>query len=339
MNESINNNAAVLSMEMEWLRQLVDLRLRLFFNDHPPYPSIWELPVPDQKPPGAYAETLVKYCIELPERIILALALANHLQPELLDGFLAKNTTYDKRFSEFGGATGNNTTFNPTCQTALFLLAGSDVAARLSHYPLLCAGSTLLKNKIVVLDPVSKDQPFAHSRLLVAEDYVHYFITGEMNKPHFNDAFPAKLVTTALEWKDAVLPHHTLEGIAEIKDWIEHGGDLLNRDTLGKRLKPGYKSLFYGPPGTGKTLTASLLGKSTGHDVYKIDLSMVVSKYIGETEKNLGRVFDMAQNRRWILIFDEADSLFGKRSEVSGAVVPLARSSATWISGCASLPM
>ena len=67
--------------------------------------------------------------------------------------------------------------------------------------------------------------------------------------------------------------------------------------------------LFYGPPGTGKTLAATLLGKKNEMDVYRIDLSMIVSKYIGETEKNLAKVFDLAENRNWILFFDEADAL------------------------------
>ncbi len=66
-------------------------------------------------------------------------------------------------------------------------------------------------------------------------------------------------------------------------------------------------------------MTACLLGKSTGHDVYKIDLSQVVSKYIGETEKNLARVFDQAQHKGWILFFDEADALFGKRTQTKDA--------------------
>lgn len=84
-------------------------------------------------------------------------------------------------------------------------------------------------------------------------------------------------------------------------------------------IKPGYRVMFYGPPGTGKTLTASLLGKYTDKDVYRIDLSMVVSKYIGETEKNLSSLFDKAINKDWILFFDEADSIFGKRTNVRDA--------------------
>ncbi|MFM7461119.1 MAG: ATP-binding protein, partial [Burkholderiales bacterium] len=84
-------------------------------------------------------------------------------------------------------------------------------------------------------------------------------------------------------------------------------------------IKRGYRSLFYGPPGTGKTLTATLIGKNAGVDVYRIDLSMVVSKFIGETEKNLASVFDQAENKNWVLFFDEADALFGKRTQTSSS--------------------
>jgi len=85
------------------------------------------------------------------------------------------------------------------------------------------------------------------------------------------------------------------------------------------KIKPGFRVLFHGPPGTGKTMTACLLGKYTGRDVFRIDLSMVVSKYIGETEKNLSKLFDKAANKDWILFFDEADSIFGKRTSVRDA--------------------
>ena len=85
------------------------------------------------------------------------------------------------------------------------------------------------------------------------------------------------------------------------------------------KLRPGCRALFFGPPGTGKTLTATVLGKATGRQVYKVDLSMVVSKYIGETEKNLAGLFDRAQHKEWILFFDEADALFGKRTQVRDA--------------------
>jgi len=77
--------------------------------------------------------------------------------------------------------------------------------------------------------------------------------------------------------------------------------------------------MLYGPPGTGKTMTVSVMGKTLGMDVYSIDLSRVVSKYIGETEKNLEKIFQRLEGKRCILFFDEADALFGKRTEVKDA--------------------
>ena len=114
-----------------------------------------------------------------------------------------------------------------------------------------------------------------------------------------------------------ILDYDTQEALEEINTWIKHQHTILENWGLNRILKPGYRALFYGPPGTGKTLAATLLGKKNQMDVYRVDLSMIVSKYIGETEKNLAKVFDMAENRNWILFFDEADALFGKRTSTN----------------------
>jgi len=88
---------------------------------------------------------------------------------------------------------------------------------------------------------------------------------------------------------------------------------------LTKKMKTGFKILFVGLPGTGKTRAANFLGKEFKMEVYRIDLSMVLSKYIGETEKSLKKLFDEAEKKNWILFFDEADALFGKRVEIKDA--------------------
>jgi SpoVK/Ycf46/Vps4 family AAA+-type ATPase len=137
-----------------------------------------------------------------------------------------------------------------------------------------------------------------------------------VKRPKFSLTFPAKPVETKLDWEDVILEEHTKKQILEILSWLEHGPTLLNDWGLNKRIMPGYRCLFHGPSGTGKTITAGIIGKMTGREVYKIDLSMVISKYIGETEKNLAKIFDKAENKGWILFFDEADALFGKRTEV-----------------------
>lgn len=129
--------------------------------------------------------------------------------------------------------------------------------------------------------------------------------------------FPAKRVTTVLEWGDMVVDYRVALALEEINTWINGQRTIMQEWGLERFLKAGYRALFYGPPGTGKTLAATLLGKRNDMDVYRVDLSMIVSKYIGETEKNLAQVFDMAENRRWILFFDEADALFGKRTSTT----------------------
>jgi len=132
-------------------------------------------------------------------------------------------------------------------------------------------------------------------------------------------AIPAQRITTELEWDDLVLSVQAMKALEEIVVWTMHRQTALEDSRMKRRLQPGFCSLFYGPPGTGKSLAAALLGKRTRLEVYRVDLSRVVSKYIGETEKNLARLFAQAESNNWILFFDEADALFGKRTEVSDA--------------------
>jgi hypothetical protein len=131
----------------------------------------------------------------------------------------------------------------------------------------------------------------------------------------------ARRVTPIATWDDIVLPPDSL---AQLKDICHHarfrhvvfddwGFD--RKLSLGK----GLSALFSGPPGTGKTMAAEVIANELGFDLYKIDLSSVVSKYIGETEKNLNRVFAESRDANVILLFDECDALFGKRTEVRDA--------------------
>lgn len=121
---------------------------------------------------------------------------------------------------------------------------------------------------------------------------------------------------TDFTWKDLKVQPETRSQLHEIEAWVKNSKMIANRWNLGNTMKTGFGALFYGPDSTGKTLAASLLGKATGKEVYRIDLSGIVSKYIGETEKNLNSLFERANNEDWILYFDEADALFGKRTDV-----------------------
>jgi AAA+ superfamily predicted ATPase len=126
-------------------------------------------------------------------------------------------------------------------------------------------------------------------------------------------------VETAHGWEDLVLPSTTLRRLREIVGAVAHRRLVYGGWGFGRGGGQGFKILFAGPSGTGKTMSAGVMARALGLDLYRIDLSAVVSKFIGETEKNLARIFRAAASSNAVLFFDEADALFGKRSEVKDA--------------------
>jgi len=130
----------------------------------------------------------------------------------------------------------------------------------------------------------------------------------------------ARRVVPVAGWDDLVLPPHVAAQLHELTSRVRHREPVLRGWGMGSRSAAGgVKALFAGDSGTGKTLSAEVVAGSLGLDLYVIDLSTVVDKYVGETEKNLDRIFAEADRVNGVLLFDEADALFGKRSEVKDA--------------------
>jgi hypothetical protein len=136
-------------------------------------------------------------------------------------------------------------------------------------------------------------------------------------RPHLGGL--AQHVDSAATWSDLVLPPAQFELLHQLVLDVQHRFTVYERWGMhrGRRRGLGTTALFSGASGTGKTLAAEVLANELSLDLYRIDLSAVVSKYIGETEKNLRQVFDEADRGGVVLLFDEADALFGKRTEVS----------------------
>lgn len=126
----------------------------------------------------------------------------------------------------------------------------------------------------------------------------------------------ARLLLTRRTLQDVVLPEDRRGQLDEILRYARHADQVYNRWGFADSGARGLSVLFSGPPGTGKTMVASILARELGRVLYQIDLSRVVDKYIGETEKNLARIFDEAEKAQAVLLFDEADSLFAGRTEV-----------------------
>lgn len=257
---------------------------------------------------------------DLSELVIFLLALVPHFRPTLLGQLIAGYLPDGGEFSDFGGVRGaNHRGVLPTGETAQFILAENNQEHRLAVQSLLSSDHWFAHKHLVWLEPVREGEPAMSGRLIVNPEIIEEIVTGRVGRPAFSIDFPAEHIETAMDWDDLVLNPMTRAQIREIENWIKHNDTLMHDWGMRKRVKPGYRALFYGPPGTGKTLTAMLLGKHTGKDVFRVDLSRVVSKYIGETEKNLSRLFDKAENKNWILFFDEADALFSKRTDVRDA--------------------
>ena len=122
----------------------------------------------------------------------------------------------------------------------------------------------------------------------------------------------------AFGWDDLVLPERQREVLGSISGYLRHRDLVLSEWGYDRAVArdQGLKVLFAGESGTGKTMAGQVLARDLGLELFRIDLATIVSKYIGETEKNLDRIFDAADGSNAILFFDEADALFGKRSEV-----------------------
>lgn len=258
--------------------------------------------------------------LDFPETIVLLIALVPHISPEFFSSIIAEYFPNGSDFPEFGGVKGkNHRGVLPTGETALYILAGKDVEKRMEFQTMFGEDHLFARKSVIRLENPGDSEPKLSGKLIMDEEYVDLFTMGKILKPTLSSDFPAELITTALEWKDLVLQEKTLAEIKEIETWLNYNDKMLKDWEMKGKIKPGFRVLFYGSSGTGKTMTAGLLGKYTNRDVYRIDLSMVVSKYIGETEKNLSKLFNKAANKDWILFFDEADSIFGKRTNVRDA--------------------
>ncbi|MDW3223291.1 MAG: ATP-binding protein [Paracoccaceae bacterium] len=307
-------HAQAITAELAWLSNVIETRLKHFFAGKD---VDFQMESPPELPPAsALAQLVHRAKLTVHARLILALALAPHVHSSILDPFFVKNTPIDRVFSQFGGVISEHA-FHPTAETALFLVAGADPTARIGAMHYFDVDNPL--RQIAGLDLGTTTNTVFAATLQLPVHRVVALCEGSAPKPDFSPNFPAKRLQTGLDWDDLALPRDLQHNLDHIIAWLENRDQILGDWGLSRQLGDGFKALFYGPPGTGKTLTASLLGKRTGLDVYRVDLSMVVSKYIGETEKNLGVVFDMAAEREWILFFDEADALFGSRTATTSS--------------------
>lgn len=304
--------------EFQYLYDLIQYRLNKYFPAaeplaEPVLPPLdqWQLPMSD---------FVWKNSLNISEAVILLIGLAPHVQPDLFDRAIEEKIPDSGNFPKLGGVRGKNSRFFlPTGETALFLLGEYDLNLRIFVQSIFGSEHLFAQKKILWLEDLPSGEPAMSGRIIMSQDYMDTFTLGRPTPPHFSMTFPAKKINESRGWDSLVINEDLEKQIEEIRIWLKYNDQLMDTWGMANRIKKGFRALFYGPPGTGKTLTAGILANEIGKDIYKIDLSMVVSKYIGETEKNLELLFARAEDKGWILFFDEADALFGKRTNVRDA--------------------
>ncbi|KUL27661.1 ATP-binding protein [Chlorobium limicola] len=311
------SNSANILLALDSLKTIFSGRLKIFLGKENAIDIDPPRFVMDNSP---FASFIQRHQPSFDEYVILLLAMAPHIKPEYLSSIITEYIPDGSNFPEIGGTTGStHRGILPTGETAQFIIAGNNLDKRIEVQRILGNDHWLARKHILWLEPIREGEPKMSGRLTLNPEIVEELTLGKISRPLFSIDFPAEYLETEMNPDDLVLPPETMLNIREIENWIAHNDTLLYDWNMKKVIKPGYRAIFHGPPGNGKTLTATLLGKKTGKDVFRIDLSRVISKYIGETEKNLSRLFDKAENKNWILFFDEADALFGKRTDVRDA--------------------
>ena len=296
-----------LQQELQWLRQLIEGRR---IAEEEGTTLLWEAALdelPDLSRSSEYGRFVNEYELQTEERLALILAMAPYLEPNLLarlhfegnPGGLARSS--------------KNLRFAPSGDTLWFLLQMPGTLIHLQSTHLFGSEHPFYQKGVLYLDDPEPGYSIYSGMLTLHAPYRELFLHNRPIQPRLSAEFPAKLLTTQLEWDDLVLTERTIQQLEEIVVFHQQEEALRNDPLLGRHLKPGYRAIFAGASGVGKTLSAALLGKRLNLPVYRVDLSQIVSKYIGETSKNLDKLFNLAEDQGWMLFFDEGDALFGKR--------------------------
>lgn len=322
VNKKISANSKDLQRELSWFTEILNTRFKTYFGQESEIEDIFEITPPDLSQSVSNWATFIKhYQPNIAERLAILLALIPDIAPRTLDIFLlSKNSQLNDQFTEFGGVRdAKQYGFLPTVETLLFIISGSRLDRRFQAMHLFQPNHFLMEEKILHIKTQSPQGSLMSGAIRISSEHLHFLTIAETVQPAFGSKFPAQQIQTDLDWQDLVLSSQTRSQIKDIEDWLTHGNTLLKDWGLDKKLPSGFRCLFHGPPGTGKNVAARLLGKTADLPVYRVNLALVISKYIGETEKNLANLFTQAKSRQAILFFDEADAVFGKRTESNTA--------------------
>ncbi|MEZ4918556.1 MAG: ATP-binding protein [Saprospiraceae bacterium] len=324
----IQKNCASLDREFKWFSYALEARFTAYFTGIKEE-SNSSLPPDLERDSSLFARLLLRENVSPNARLALCLALAPHVKPRALDLFFNQNNQTGRSYTEFGGVQSNaHPGFLPTGETILFLLSKEGTIEE--RAALLNA----LEEELSYFMYVKKSEdtlPRMSGQLIVRKEILDLFVSQSYHNMEFST--DGIVPASNKGWEDLIVAPPVKEELDLIQTWLQLAPAMTELIGDPMYAQAGYRAFFYGPSGTGKTLAASLIVNSVGFELYRVDLSQLVSKYIGETEKNLQALFDHAKRNSWILFFDEADALFGKRTTVSSAHDRYANQEVSYIIG------
>ncbi|EAY28103.1 ATP-binding protein [Microscilla marina] len=327
--------------ELNWFLQVLWLRyvnkdskvdFKSFFAQ-PDFKGV-AVKLPELPAKSHYKAWLQKHQLteKAPERLLMAMVMALSLNDALFFAFIELLQQPIVAVFVGGQTKDSERRFMPTMQTLFYLLAGVDLknqAAyqlrfRKQNHHLGKWGIELGSAQAKMTGRPDLADEWKNLLISLNPNIWQYFLGGNMPLPEENKDLPITKLDTPLTFDDLVLNDETKNALTPLLNYARNGKDFFNDAEASGHFKSGYISLLQGPPGTGKTLIATVIGKEVGLVTYQLELAQVVSKYIGETSKNINKVFeeltraiDHLKGEPSILFIDEADALIGKRSEVN----------------------
>lgn len=274
-----------------------------------------DLLIPEPDPGTPFGRMVSDNGFSDEEFVLLCLSLSATFAPELLQMLSAAAS--DPSMTPYTGGIflKGLPVFCPTVRTAVFLLAGKDMEKRRRYASAFHNRQSIFSAGIVIAEPPSPVSVFMDHHLIFSDQFLGTILQGELPRLDADPGFPVRRARGKHILADVILKAKTQQQISKLRIFAKNMKKLWEIDTDGK-TRSNFIGIFSGDPGTGKSHAAEAVGNEFGLPVYKVNFAQMVSKYIGETEKNLEKVFDRFDKQPSILFFDEAESIFSKRTEV-----------------------
>ncbi|MCU0432005.1 MAG: ATP-binding protein [Bacteroidia bacterium] len=306
-NPANSNNTVCIGNELEWL----SLRTQQILQLNPDA----ELPLPPVDASTSYGQLVISHQLTDADRVLLNLALATSFAPEYLFPLAQASANIEWSLYTGGFFRSGQSIFYPTVRTAVFLLSGKSYTNRSIYAGYFHSQHRLFTSGLIHTAPGKESDSFLNYEVQLNDQFLNTILTGESPRLDGGNGFPARRSKHTHTLAEVVLNEKTKEEIEKLRRFTRHVKKVWEINTHN-RYRNNFISIFSGEPGTGKSHTAEALGNEFGLPVYKVNFAQMVSKYIGETEKNLEKIFDRFDKQPCILFFDEAEAVFSKRNEV-----------------------